>query len=240
MAPKRELSDVTPVELAGAAAGRTRENNGLNAKEIVEVLSAAGIPPKRRRKENEKLLLVNLTTVLETRGWSNEKVTDDIVERCGPIRNWDAWADDVVVKALHEERKERGDGAQTELTQTTITGQKMKPATQGAAVTQQVLAAAQGEANRITAEAAANRSGWGSLYGDTGRGGGWPAGSEGGSWGSTVLAAEQQYPPSTPPPPPPQRPWWTRSTVTCWKCGGLMGQALEFGFEMCLRCHAER
>ena len=109
MAPKRELSDVTPVELAGAAAGRTRENNGLNAKEIVEVLSAAGIPPKRRRKENEKLLLVNLTTVLETRGWSNEKVTDDIVERCGPIRNWDAWADDVVVKALKEERKERGD-----------------------------------------------------------------------------------------------------------------------------------
>ena len=186
MAPKRELSDVTPVELAGAAAGRTRENNGLNAKEIVEVLSAAGIPPKRRRKENEKLLLVNLTTVLETRGWSNEKVTDDIVERCGPIRNWDAWADDVVVKALHEENRERGGSAQgTELTQTTITGQKMKPATQGAAVAQQ----------------------------------------------------QQQQPP--PPPPQQLQPWWADSMSTCWKCGELLGQALQFGFEECLQCRSE-
>ena len=154
MAPKRELNNITPVQLAGAALGRTKRRNGLDAAEIAKVLAEAGIPPKRLRTDNEDLLIVNLTAVLEKRGWSKEQVTTDIVERCGPIRNWDAWTDDVVVMALHVEKEYKNDALETErksrtlddmttesltpdLTQTTITGQKMKPATQGAAAAQQ-------------------------------------------------------------------------------------------------------
>ena len=178
MAPKRAPNNITPVQLAGAALGRTKRQNGLNAVEIAKVLAEAGIPPKRLRTDNEDLLIVNLTGVLERRGWSKEQVTTNIVERCGEIRNWDAWKNDILVMALHVEKEHRDNATETEpmtvcarcnslfpiescdgnpetnkkfcgscwdshrqqcksLTQTTITGQKMKPATQGATPAQQ-------------------------------------------------------------------------------------------------------
>ena len=63
MAPKGELSDVTPVELAGAAMGKTRQHNGLNASEIAEILTAVGIQPTKRRKADQGLLIINFTEV---------------------------------------------------------------------------------------------------------------------------------------------------------------------------------
>ena len=62
-----------------------KQHNGLNASEIAEVLTAVGITPMKRRKEDQGLLLINFTEVLKSMGWTREQVVDEIIERCGPI-----------------------------------------------------------------------------------------------------------------------------------------------------------